>query len=175
MATIFGVLLGSVIHYILFSNTFLNFSTILFGNSNDPVITTTTLKFTLERLNEQFPSLKKSFVKKVNGALLRLKMPGEPFIFLLLHDDSNKKATDCLASYISLIAKENMFTKTVKSLWMNASEWVQYSSPSDLDLLHNKVIGFSVNFNIKLLLSIVCLITELPSKHITHILSHILL
>lgn len=131
---------GSVIHFFVW-----NFS---YDNSNNPAITATTLKSTLERLSYQFPSLKKSFLKKVNGAFLRLKTPGEPFIFLLLHDDSNKKSTDCLASYTSYIAKKNIFTKTVKSLWMDASEWIQYSNSSDKDLLHHKVIGFSVNFKI---------------------------
>jgi hypothetical protein len=131
----------------------------LFTNSNDLAITVTTLKSTLERLNNTFPSLNKSFLKKVNGGLLRLKKPGEPFVFLLLHDDSNKKATDCLASYTSSIAKKNIFTKTMKSLWMNASEWVPYSSSSDLDLLHKKVIGFSVNIKFLLHLSKVYLTT----------------
>lgn len=113
-------------------------------NSNNPAITT--LNPTLERINNQFPSLNKKFLKKVKGGLLRLKEPGEPFVFMLLHDDSNKKATDCLASYTSSIAKKNIFTKTIKSLWMNASEWVPYSSSSDLDLLHNKVIVFFLHF-----------------------------
>lgn len=98
------------------------------------------LKDTLMKLKNQFPSLQNtSLLKKMNGAFLRLKTPGEPFVFLLLHDDANKKTTDCLASYTSIVAKEKIFTNTTKSLWMNASEWTQYSDQENQDLLHEKV------------------------------------
>lgn len=93
----------------------------------------------ISKLKEQFPSLQRSLLKKINGAFLRLKSPGEPFVLLLLHDDSNKKTTDCLASYTSIIAKQNIFTDTPKSLWMNASEWSQYSDQDDQNLLNEKV------------------------------------
>lgn len=98
-----------------------------------------TLKFTVMKLRKQFPSLQQQLLKKIKAAFLRLKTHDEPFVFLLLHDDKNKKTTDCLASYASSVAKQNIFTNTSKSLWMNASEWVQYSDPDDLDLFYEKV------------------------------------
>lgn len=99
------------------------------------------LKFTITRLKNQFPSLQHSILKKISGAFIRLKTPGEPFVFLLLHDDTNKKTTDCLASYTSILAKQHIFTNTTKSLWMNASEWTEYSEHDSMhhDLIYEKV------------------------------------
>jgi len=97
------------------------------------------LKFTITKLKDQFPSLRVDLLKKIVSAFKRLKTPGEPFVFLLLHDDTNKKTTDCLASYTSVVAKQNIFTNTSKSLWMNASEWAHYSDHDGQNLIHEKV------------------------------------
>lgn len=107
--------------------------------TNKSVISEDKLKSIILKLKDQFPSLQRGLLKKINGAFSRLKSPGEPFVLLLLHDDSNKKTTDCLASYTSIIAKENIFTNTSDSLWMNASEWSQYSDQDDQNLLNEKV------------------------------------
>lgn len=97
------------------------------------------LKITFTKIRDHFPSLKKGLLKKINGAFTRLKTPGEPFVLLLLLDDTNKRTTDCLASYTSILAKQNIFTDTSKSLWMNASEWAPYTDNDNLDLLYEKV------------------------------------
>lgn len=97
------------------------------------------LKVTVTKLKDHFPSLRKGLLKKINGAFIRLRTPGEPFVLLLLHDDTNKKTTDCLASYTSILAKQNIFTNTTKSLWMNASEWAPYTDNDNQDLLNEKV------------------------------------
>lgn len=106
------------------------------------------LKSTIKEVQNQFPSLQQSLLKKLSGGFSRLKKPGEPFILLLLHDDMNKKNTDCLASYTSIMAKQNIFTTTTKSLWLNGSEWSQYSDNTyNQDILNEKVI---IKFLIKL-------------------------
>jgi len=116
------------------------FVSYLFTSSVTNPVSDDKLKSTIVKLKDQFPSLQHNLLKKIGGAFLRLKTPGEPFVFLLLHDDENKKTTDCLASYTSIIAKQNIFTNTSKSLWMNASEWTQYSEQDNPDLLYEKVI-----------------------------------
>ncbi|VVC37093.1 Hypothetical protein CINCED_3A018416 [Cinara cedri] len=88
----------------------------------------------------KFPSLQLTLLKKLASAFSRLNTPGEPFVFLLLHDDSNKITTDCLASFTSILAKENIFTNSKNSLWINASEWTPYSDLDNKDLLFKKLI-----------------------------------
>lgn len=112
-----------------------------FKSSDDIVndVSEAKLAITFKRLKDQFPSLHVSLLKKIGSAFKRLKTPGEPFIFLLLHDDTNKKTTDCLASYTSIVTKQNIFTNTTKSLWMNASEWSHYSDRVNQDLIYKKV------------------------------------
>jgi len=107
-------------------------------NAND--VSEAKLTITFKRLKDQFPSLHVSLLKKISGAFKRLKTPGEPFVFLLLHDDTNKKTTDCLASYTSIVAKQNIFTNTTKSLWMNGSEWTHYSDHDNQNLIYEKLI-----------------------------------
>lgn len=132
-----------------FSLPFL-YSWIMTNSENKSMISEEKVRSTISKLKDQFPSIQKSLLKKIGGAFLRLKSPGEPFILLLLHDDTNKKTTDCLASYTSIVAKQNIFTDTPKSLWMNASEWTQYSDKNDQDLLNEKVLKlFSFIFYIK--------------------------
>lgn len=105
-----------------------------------PMISEDELKFTITKLKDKFPTLQRGLLKKIGGALTRLKSPGEPFVLLLLHDDTNKKTTDCLASYTSIVAKQNIFNDTPKSLWMDASEWAQYSTQDVQEILHEKVL-----------------------------------
>lgn len=112
------------------------------NNKDMSVISEEKLLSTFSKLKDQFPSLQRGLLKKISGAFSRLKSPGEPFVLLLLHDDTNKKNTDCLASYTSIIAKQNIFTDTPKSLWMNASEWSQYSDRDDQNLLNEKVLKY---------------------------------
>lgn len=124
--------------------------------SNDNSVSEDKLKFTIIGLKDQFPSLQHSILlKKMNGAFIRLKTPGEPFVFLLLHDDTNKKTTDCLASYTSILAKQHIFTNTTKSLWMNASEWTEYSEHDSMyqDLIYEKVYVLCINFKFKYFVS----------------------
>ncbi|XP_025193408.1 uncharacterized protein LOC112593256 [Melanaphis sacchari] len=97
------------------------------------------LKSTLLLLKSQFPSLQRSILNKLSGAFSRLQKPGEPIVFMLLHDDTNKKTTDCLASYASFSAKKYLFTNSQKSLWMNGSEWNSYSDFNHQDLLYEKL------------------------------------
>lgn len=97
------------------------------------------LKSTLKSLQEKFPPLQTSLKKKLSGALSRLQTPGEPIVLMLLHDDTNKKSTDCLASYASASAKQFIFIKTQQGLWMDGSEWTRYSVPNNDDLLLEKV------------------------------------
>lgn len=124
--------------------------TAYFSTPNESnAISDDTLKFTVMKLKKQFPSLQQQLLKKINAAFLRLKTYDEPFVFLLLHDDKNKKTTDCLASFTSSVAKQNIFTNTTKSLWMNASEWVQYSNPDDLDLFYEKVTNNTLRLKTK--------------------------
>lgn len=104
-----------------------------------PVINEDKLNMTMTRLKNHFPALQPSLMKKMNGGFKRLKKPGEPFVLLLLHDDSNKMTTDCLASYTSIVAKQNIFTNTAKSVLMDASEWTTHSADADKDSLYGKV------------------------------------
>jgi len=128
------VLISLLLGYIFRLNYFKSSS----DNTND--LSESKLAFTMTRLKNQFPSLHVSLLKKIGGAFKRLKTPGEPFVFLLLHDDTNKKTTDCLASYTSIVAKQNIFTNTTRSLWMNGSEWIHYSDHDDQGLIQEKVI-----------------------------------
>lgn len=91
-------------------------------------------------IKDKLPSIEQGLLKKLKSGLSRLKTPGEPFIFLLLHDDANKKTTDCLVSRTSILAKQYIFTNTAKSLWINASDWTSYSDHDNEDLLYEKVI-----------------------------------
>lgn len=118
----------------------------LFAASPNNQVSDDKLKTTIAKLKDQFPSLQHNLLKKISGAFLRLKTPGEPFVFLFLHDDNNKRTTDCLALYTSILAKQNIFTNTSKSLWMNASEWAQYSHQDNPDLLYEKVFFFNIKF-----------------------------
>lgn len=97
------------------------------------------LKSTMRSLKNEIPSLQQSILNKLGGALLRLEKPGEPIVFMLLHDDTNKKTTDCLVSHASHMAKKYIFTNSKKSLWMNGSEWTSYSDFDHEDLLYKKV------------------------------------
>lgn len=98
------------------------------------------LKFTMRSLKSKFPSLQQSILNKLGGALLRLEKPGEPIVFMLLHDHTNKRTTDCLVSHASNLAKKYIFTNPQKSLWMNGSEWTSYSDFDHEDLLYKKLI-----------------------------------
>lgn len=116
----------------------------MFSNGNHLSLSENTLKSIVTNLKVKFPS-QQSILKKMNGAFLRLKSPGEPFIFLLLHDDTNKMTTDCLALSLSIEAKQNIFTSTAKSLWMNGSEWTQFSA-HDRVILDEKVTCLYIPF-----------------------------
>jgi len=96
-------------------------------------------------IKDNFPSLQPGIIKKLGGAFTRLQMPGEPIVFMLLHNDANKQTTDCLASYASVLAKQYIFTDSKQGLWMNGSEWSSYSDVNHEDLLYEKVyINFIV-------------------------------
>lgn len=110
-----------------------------FSSSNTNNLNDDYLKSTMRSLKSEFPSLQQSIINKLGGALLRLKKPGEPIVFMLLHDDTNKKTTDCLVSHTSNMAKKYIFTNSQKSLWMNGSEWTSYSDFDHEDLLYKKV------------------------------------
>jgi len=110
-----------------------------FNTSNTNSLSDDYLKSTMRSLKSEFPSLQQSILNKLGGALLRLKKPGEPVVFMLLHDDTNKKTTDCLVSHASNMAKKYIFTNSQKSLWMNGSEWTSYSDFDHEDLLYKKV------------------------------------
>lgn len=97
------------------------------------------LKSTINDIMDKLPSLEQGLLKKLKSAFSRLKTPGEPFVFLLLHDDTNKNTTDCLALHTSIMAKKRIFTNTMKSLWINASDWSSYSD-HETDNLYKKVI-----------------------------------
>lgn len=97
------------------------------------------LRSTIISLKNQFPSLQRGMLKKLNGAFSRLQTPGEPIVFMLLHNDVNKKTTDCLVSYASISAKTYIFTDSPKGLWMNGSEWTSYSDLNHEDLLYEKL------------------------------------
>lgn len=116
----------------------------IYGNDiNDSEVNIDKLKSTIKGVQEQFPSLQPSLLKKMDSGFFRLKSPGEPFVLMLLHDNTNKQTTDCLASYTSFAAKQNIFTNTMESLWLNGSEWSQYSDNVDnKNLLYDKVIKY---------------------------------
>lgn len=116
----------------------------IFNHENKNIINQDMLRSTISQLKNQFPTLQPSLWRKMNGGFERLKTPGEPFVLLLLHDDTNKKTTDCLASYLSNVAKKNIFSSTTNGVWMNASEWTTYSSHDDANLINEKVSKFSV-------------------------------
>jgi len=116
------------------SNNFENiFKTNTNGLSKDKLKTTMTL------LKNHFPSLQQGMIKKLGGAFTRLQTPGEPIVFMLLHNDANKQTTDCLASYASFSAKKYIFTNSAQGLWMNGSEWTSYSNLDDEDWFYEKV------------------------------------
>lgn len=97
------------------------------------------LKSTMMSLKNHFPSLQQSMIKKLGGAFSRLRSPGEPIVFMLLHNDANKQTTDCLASYASISAKQHIFTNSKDGLWLNGSEWTSYSDIDSEDLLYEKL------------------------------------
>ncbi|XP_026809238.1 uncharacterized protein LOC113551280 [Rhopalosiphum maidis] len=105
------------------------------------VLSAVQLKSTMELIENQLPPSKQqqSILKKLNGAFSRLQKPGEPIIFMLLHDDANKKTTDCLASYASISAKQYIFTNSSKSLWIDGSEWSSYTDVNQEHLLYEKL------------------------------------
>jgi hypothetical protein len=111
------------------------------------------LKSTMELLENQLPLLEQqqSILKKLNGAFSRLRKPGEPIIFMLLHDEANKKTTDCLASYASISAKKYIFKNSSKSLWIDGSEWTNYTDLNQEHLLYEKVITFDNCTNIHII------------------------
>lgn len=102
-------------------------------------LSTDKLKTTMMSLKKHFPSLQQSMIKKLGGAFMRLQTPGEPIVFMLLHNDANKQSTDCLASYASISAKQNIFTNSEHGLWMNGSEWTSYSDRDHEDLFYEKL------------------------------------
>jgi len=108
-------------------------------NSNSNSLSKVKLKSTMMSLKTQFPSLQQGLLKKLSGAFTRLRKPGEPIVFMLLHDDTNKKSTDCLVSYASVSAKKYIFTNSLKSLWINGSDWASYSDEEHENLLYEKV------------------------------------
>lgn len=114
----------------------------LYNYSNTNGLSEDKLKYTMTSLKNHFPLLQKSMIKKLGGALARLQIPGEPIVFMLLHNDDNKQTTDCLASYASASAKQYIFTKSNYGLWMNGSEWVGYSDLDHEDLLYKKVYQY---------------------------------
>lgn len=120
----------------LLSN-FDNMSICKYSNSNglskDKLITT------MMSLKNHFPSLQQGMIKKLGSAFSRLQTPGEPIVFMLLHNDANKQTTDCLASYASISAKQHIFTNSVHSLWINGSEWTSYSKRDHEDLFYEKL------------------------------------
>lgn len=116
------------------------FANYIFSMKNDPNLSIDKSKLLIEDLKNKFPSLQQSLLKKLRSAFMRLKTNGEPCIFLLIHDDTNKNTTDCITSSTSILAKKYIFTNTMKSLWINASEWIPYSDPKNENLLHEKVI-----------------------------------
>lgn len=149
---LYKVLCGSII---LLAFLIPYFNIIQFSSNNSDNNLSVNEDKLLITINNKFPSLQQSVLKKMNGAFKRLKTPGEPFVFLFLHDDTNKKTTDCLASYTSILVKQNIFTRTTKSLWMNASEWTEYSE-NDLverDLINEKVYVLCINFKFKYFVS----------------------
>lgn len=116
-----------------------SYSSSLYMSSNTRGLTEDKLKSTMMSLKNHFPSLQPSIIKKLGGAFSRLKMPGEPIVFMLLYNDANKQTTDCLAFYTSLLAKQHIFTDSNHGLWMNGSEWSSYSDADHEELLYNKV------------------------------------
>uniref|UniRef100_A0A2S2PA79 Transmembrane protein n=1 Tax=Schizaphis graminum TaxID=13262 RepID=A0A2S2PA79_SCHGA len=105
------------------------------------VLSENQLKSTMELLENKLSSSEQqqSILKKLNGAFSRLREPGEPIIFMLLHDDASKKTTDCLASYASISAKKHIFTNSSKSLWIDGSEWTSYTDLNQDNLLYEKL------------------------------------
>lgn len=116
----------------------------VFNNENSLTLNEHKLKSIVKSLKVKFPS-QQSIMNKMNSAFIRLKSPGEPFVLLLLHDDNNKMTTDCLALSLSFEAKQNIFTNTSKSLWMNGSEWTQYSTDDQITL-DEKVTCFCISY-----------------------------
>ncbi|KAL4098408.1 hypothetical protein QTP88_023028 [Uroleucon formosanum] len=111
----------------------------LYNYSNSHGLSEDKLKSTMMSLKNHFPLLQKGMIKKLGGALARLQTPGEPIVFMLLHNDDNKQTTDCIASYASASAKQYIFTKSNYGLWMNGSEWAGYSDLIHEDLLYKKL------------------------------------
>lgn len=133
------IIMASLLGGYLFSN----FDNLSKTNKND--LSKEKLMFTMMSLKNHFPSLQQSMIKKLGGAFTRLQTPGEPIVFMLLHNDANKQTTDCLASYASVSAKKYIFTNSTQGLWMNGSEWTSYSDRDDEDLFYEKVY---ININI---------------------------